>query len=76
MKPTSELADSIFIEKVKRARREPIDSKMISGAQLFDYACEMSRSGIRAQNPLADAAQVEAELRRRLKLMERLEDRR
>jgi hypothetical protein len=35
-------------------------------AELFDYACEATKMGIRTQSPLFDEQQVMDELRRRL----------
>ena len=42
--------------------------KFWAGAELFDYACEISKSGIRMQHPEFTEDQVMAELRRRVKL--------
>jgi hypothetical protein len=74
MEPTPELIDSIYIEKVRRARVTPIERKLVAGPRLFAYACEASRAGIRAQNPNATSEQVEQLLRSRLRLHQRLEE--
>lgn len=73
MKPTQELVDAIYREKVLRARRTPIAVKLFDGARLFDYACRITKAGIRAQNPEADERMVDEILRQRLELRERLE---
>lgn len=73
MEPTKELIDSIYREKVLRARSmKPVD-KLFAGADLFDFACEITKSGIRHQNPQADEKQVLAILLERLALARRLE---
>lgn len=75
MHPTKEFVDSIFREKVLRARRQPPEEKFWDGAQLFDYACAIARIGIRQQFPNAGDEEVEAELSRRLRIAELLESR-
>ena len=75
MQPTQELVDSIYREKVLRARRRAPEAKMKDGAELFEYSCEIARSGIRAQFPHASAEEVEKELRRRLRIGDILEGR-
>ena len=72
MESIKELADDIYRERVLRARRTPIEQKVLAGAELFDFACQFTRAGIRAQNPEADEPQVEAILRERLALARRL----
>jgi hypothetical protein len=67
-----ELADAIYREKVERARRRPIEEKILDGCELFAYACEITKAGIRHQNPEFSEEQVRAELRRRLELGRRL----
>lgn len=71
---TKRLMDSIFIEKVLRARRTPIDERVLTGARLFDLNCDLARSGIRSQFPEFDREQVEKELRRRLLIARRIDD--
>jgi len=72
MESIKELADEIYRERVLRARRTPIEQKILAGPELFELACEFTRAGIRHQNPGADEAQVEAMLRERLALARRL----
>ena len=69
----SSLADSIYRERVERARRQPLIDRLLAGGELFDYACGITKAGIRAQNPTFTDEQVLAELRRRLVLGRRLE---
>ena len=75
MQPTQELVDSIYREKVLRARRRSPEAKLMDGAELFEYACEIARSGIRAQFPNASDDEVKTELRRRLRIADILEGR-
>ena len=66
--------DAIFVDKVRRARQTPMDQKMLDGPRLFDVNCQIMRSGIRAQFPEFDEAQVEKEFERRLAIARRIDD--
>lgn len=68
------LIDSIFISKALRARRTPMDEKMLDGPQLFEENCSLARCGIRAQFPDFTDEQVEKELDRRLAVTRRIAD--
>jgi hypothetical protein len=48
------------------------EEKLFAGAELFDYACEITKAGIRDQFPEADEEEVLRILRERLVLAERL----
>jgi hypothetical protein len=74
MKPTPELIDSIYIDKVLRARQTPLEQKLVAGPALFALACEMARAGIRAQNPEATPEHVEQLLKARFELARKLEE--
>ena len=73
MEPTTELVDEIYRGRVLRARTTPIDQKFLAGADLFEYACQLTCDGIRHQNPGIDEAQVQQILHERLALRRRLE---
>ena len=73
MNPTPELITQLHREDLEQARRMTPEQKLIAGAELFDYACEISKAGIRAQYPDADESEVLKILRERLELAERLE---
>lgn len=75
MDPIAKLADQIFREKIERARAEAPEEKMVDGPRLFDFACEVSKSGIRMQYPDADEAEVHRHLLHRLAIAEQLENR-
>ena len=47
--------------------------KFLAGAELFDYACEITKAGIRMQHPDWNDEQVVDEIRRRLELRFRRE---
>jgi hypothetical protein len=53
-------------KQIEAYRRMTPGQRLKIGLELHDLACELSRSGIRSQNPQASDADVEAELRRRL----------
>jgi hypothetical protein len=69
-----ELADSIYREKVRRARKASPSKKMGWGAELFAEVCGRMRSGIRSQHPEATNAEVEAILCKRLDRLTRLHE--
>ena len=72
MEPTDELIDSIYAEKVRRARRTP-EQKFLAGGSLFDAVLERMKMGILLQNPNATELEIQQELRRRLAISRRLE---
>ncbi len=73
MKPTKELIDDTFRQKVLRARQLTPDERFRAGPELFRMACEWAKWGIRDQHPDADEAEVSAILKQRLALRRRLE---
>jgi hypothetical protein len=75
MESIRELADAIYKERVLRARRTPIEQKILAGAELFESACRITCDGIRDQNPGIDEDEVQRILRDRLALRRRLERR-
>ena len=66
MEPTPELLAQLDREDIEQARRMTPEQRMLAGAELFDYACRITMSGIRAQNPGADDATVLRILRERI----------
>lgn len=68
------LADSIYREKVLRARSIPASKKMGWGAELFLESCARMRSGIRAQFPGSSESEVQQVLRERLDRLTRLHE--
>lgn len=75
MEPTDELIAQLHREDVEQARRMTPEQKLVAGAELFDYACSITKAGIRAQNPGADEEAVLKLLRERLERAEELERR-
>jgi len=67
------LADAIFREKILRARAMDPGEKLSAGGRLFQFACNITRAGIRHQFPDADGAEVERILADRLALAKRME---
>ncbi|MEO8498767.1 MAG: hypothetical protein ABI614_27200 [Planctomycetota bacterium] len=68
------LQDSIFLSKVAKARRTPIEERLADGPLLFDACCGIMRDGIRWQFPDYNEEQVEKEFRRRLAIGKKLSD--
>ncbi len=73
MDDIAELAAAIDREKLERAKRMTRAERFLAGGELFDEACEISRSGIRHRHPDFTQDQVEAELRRRIEIGRRTE---
>lgn len=73
--PSKELIGELYREDVLDARRMPPEEKLAAGAALFDYACEITKSGIRMQHPDADEEQVAKLLLERLSRRDRMEQR-
>lgn len=66
MGPTPELIDALYRDKVDAARHMSPERKLMAGAELFEFACEVARAGIRMQNPVITEPEVREHLRRRL----------
>ena len=73
MNPTFELADELYLEKVRQARAMTQEQRFRAGPELFDFACEFTKAGVRMDHPDADEARVLELLRKRLALAEKLE---
>ena len=73
MEPTQELVDSIYRERVLRARSASPQEKFLAGFQLFARSCQLMADGIRNEYPDADEQRVQELLVKRLALLRRLE---
>lgn len=69
----AQLADAIYRDRVRRARLQSIEEKLLAGAELFVYATSVARAGICHDNPTWTPEQIRAELRRRMELSKRLD---
>jgi hypothetical protein len=67
------MADAIERDRFLRARGMTVEERLVQGAALFDYACEASLAGLRAQFPTAPDAELQMRLRQRLKRARELE---
>src|SRR6185437_10209737 len=56
MEPTQELIDSIYRDKILRARRTSPEEKLLAGPRLFARACRLMADGIRNEFPDDDEA--------------------
>lgn len=74
MKPTKEVIDRIYRDRVLRARQTPPEEKLLDGARLFDMSCRVMMDGIRHEHPDADEQKVKEILIERVRLLRRLED--
>jgi hypothetical protein len=68
-------SDGLFMRKVAQALRMSREERFRAGGELFDFACESARSGIRAALGTEDSERVEAQLRERLRLQVTLDGR-
>ncbi len=71
-------AGALLLRKVARAMGMSAEERFRAGGELFEFACESARAGIRATLDTADPepAVVEGRLRARLELEELLEPKR
>jgi hypothetical protein len=76
MPPETVPVVSLRREEIETARRMSIELKLTAGGDLFDAACEVTLSGIHAQNPGISRREALNILRKRLELGRRLEKRR
>jgi hypothetical protein len=73
MDDTKQMADQVFRQRVLRARAMSPEEKFAAGPRLFEYASEITLSGIRNQHPDADELEVRRIFSERLSLRERIE---
>ncbi|MCC6165422.1 MAG: hypothetical protein IT182_18915 [Acidobacteria bacterium] len=69
------LADALYAEEIARARAMSPEDKLLEGPRLFDRACRLMAVGIRHEHPQLDEAAVQALVRERLAIADRLEGR-
>lgn len=74
MESIQDLANSIYRERVLRARRTPPEQKLLAGPELFAWACSIMADGIRNEHPDADENRVQQIVRERLALGRRLRE--
>lgn len=55
-------------EQVRRYQQMTGEQRLALALELHELSCNIAREGIRHQNPQADEAEIERELRRRLRL--------
>ena len=67
------LADELYRERVQRARRTPLEVRLLQGPDLFDLGCETMLMGLRVQMPNASEDELMSALRQRLVTGRRLE---
>jgi hypothetical protein len=68
------LTNTLYWEKVERARRMKPEDRMKAGAELFDYACSITLTALREQMPGKSEAQLLEALRSRLATKRQLEE--
>jgi hypothetical protein len=73
MEPTDEAIAALHRDDIEIAKRMTGAEKLRAGAELFDMACRVTMSGIRAQHPGISEDDVLVELKRRIAIGNRLE---
>ena len=73
MQHIKQLADELFLDKVRAARLMNPAEKFLDGPRLFDYACRTVEWGIRNQYPEASDDDIRRLLCERVDLMRKLE---
>ena len=51
MEPTQELIDDSYRAQILHARAMTPEDRLLAGCRLFEYACTITKEGIRADNP-------------------------
>lgn len=74
MTPSKELIDTLYRERVLRARSMAPEDKLLEGVRLFERSCRIMMDGIRSQVPEADDQRVREILRERLARLKRMEN--
>jgi hypothetical protein len=74
VKPTKELADAIYREKVMRSRGMTVERRIEVGAELSDVGREMMGEAIRREFLEASVEDVRREMRRRIALSRKLDN--
>ena len=75
MKPTKELIDAIYLDKVRAARQMTPEHKFFAGPRLFARCCRVMLDGLRHENPDADEDRLKELLSKRLALVRRVRGR-
>jgi hypothetical protein len=66
--------DSLFIDKVTRARRIPPEKKFLLGPRLYEYARGIAMAAIRAEHPNATPEEHRKLYQDRLRIARHLEE--
>lgn len=72
MKPTQELIDALYLDKVRSARQMTPEQKFFAGPRLFARSCRIMLDGLRHENPGADDDRLKQLLQERLDLIRRV----
>jgi hypothetical protein len=64
--PYAALADELYMERVREARKMPAAEKILAGQRLFETACKITLAGIRNQFPDYTEEECHETLRQRL----------
>jgi hypothetical protein len=73
MEPTREGIQSLQRAKIEQARRMTLEDRFLAGPDLFEFACDVARDGMRMQFPGSDDQAVETILRGRIERARRRE---
>jgi hypothetical protein len=66
--------DSLFVEKVLRARQMPPEKKFLLGPRMYEYARSIAMAAIRAENPNATPEEHRREFQRRQRIQRWIEE--
>ncbi|MBK8268087.1 MAG: hypothetical protein IPK83_07175 [Planctomycetes bacterium] len=73
-RPPSEWSPEEYAKRVRLARLQSPEEKLLLGPRLFDIACKRVKKIIRKENPNANEDRVRELLEERLTLARKLED--
>ena len=75
MKPTQQLIDELYLDKIRAARQMSPERKFFAGPRLFARCRRVMLDGLRHENPDADEPRLKELLRERLALLRRVRGR-
>lgn len=73
MRPTQQLIDELYLDKIRSARQMTAEEKLLAGPRIFERSCRIMLAGLRDENPDAGEERLQQLLRERLALIRRLE---
>jgi hypothetical protein len=75
MRPTPQLIDELYLDKIRAARQMSPEQKFFAGPRLFARSRQIMLDGLRHENPHVDEERLKQLLEERLALVRRVRGR-